>query len=139
MEGPAWLTEWPGPLIFAAIVIVVPIVSLCLDAWDRWRTRRTFRGPHKPLWRRIRARYRTEGVHGLHTTCNVAGAPVGSSPGSFALVLVVTVSAPERRRRRRSCTMVGASCHTISATRSRASLGNCMIGSPDLIFTNSRC
>jgi hypothetical protein len=56
MEGPAWLTEWPGPLIFAAIVIVVPIVSLCLDAWDRWRTRRMFRGPHKPLWRRIRGK-----------------------------------------------------------------------------------
>jgi hypothetical protein len=44
MEGPAWLTEWPGPLIFAAIVIMTPIISICLDTWDCWRTRRMFSG-----------------------------------------------------------------------------------------------
>jgi hypothetical protein len=57
-EFPAWLCDWPGPIIFLAAIVILPLVGLCLDAWDRWRYRRMFGDKpgyrRMPFWRRIR-------------------------------------------------------------------------------------
>jgi hypothetical protein len=55
-EFPAWLCDWPGPVVFLAAVLFLSIAGALLGAWDRWRARRMWRGPHKPLWRRIRGK-----------------------------------------------------------------------------------
>jgi len=52
-EFPAWLCDWPGPVVFLAVIVFWRLLLAAAGAWDSWRARRPRR---MPLWRRIRGK-----------------------------------------------------------------------------------